>query len=424
MGVAQQVRLSGLDLSAHIRQGDRVMIGQGMAEPVTLTRHLLRSAGSLPEHKVFVGPVYSDTFDGDIPENLTIESYGAIGRASKLARSGRLSIYPTHFSSLFDDITTRRLPVDCVLLQVRPSLSGRSFNLGIARDIAYAAARRARCVIAEINHALPACNGGDIDDDLPIAGLVEAEHPPLELASPAFDEIDRQVGRNVAALIPDGAVIQIGVGTVPNAVLSALIGHRDLGLHSGAVSDGVVDLVECGAMTNTRKEIDTGVGVAGILLGTRRLYDHAHRNPGFRLAGPEETHMLAYIARLQRFHAINSALAVDLTGQVSAESVDGRHVGAVGGQVDFVRAARQSPAGRAIIALPATTRSGASRIIDRVDAVTCARADADTIVTEYGVAELRGQNLAERAQRMIAIAAPQWREELSRAWFEETRGTV
>lgn len=412
---------SALDLSALIREGDRVLVGQGTAEPLTLTRSFMRQAERLPSCNLFIGPTYSDTFSDTAPAHIAFESYGAIGAAAKLARAGRLAILPEHFSALAEEMGGPKLPVDCLLIQIRPALTGGGYNLGVARDFVIDAARHARAVVAELNPALPACHGGDIDVDLPFTALVEAEFPPLEIPPPTFGDTDRRIATNVAGLIPDGAVLQAGVGSIPAAVLQALTSHKDLGFHSGAASDGLVDLAQAGALTNACKEIDAHVSIAGILLGSRRLYEFAHRNPQLRLAGPAETHSLTRIARLSRFHAINSALEVDLTGQVGAEVAGTRHVGAVGGQVDFVRAARHSPGGRAVIALPATTRDGASRIVPQVGTVTCARSDADTIVTEFGVAELRGQSLDERAQRMIAIAAPQWREPLARAWHENRK---
>jgi len=237
-------------------------------------------------------------------------------------------------------------------------------------------------------------------------------------------ETDRLVAAQVAALVPDGAVIQTGVGAIPAAVMAALAGHRDLGYHSGSAPDGLADLVEAGVITNARKERDRGVSVTGILLGSQRLMRWADRNPLLRMAGPEESHAVRVIAGLSRFHAINSALEVDLTGQIGAEVAGGRHLGAVGGQVDFARAARWSEGGRSIVALPSVTPRGESRIVPRAGIVTCARSDADTVVTEHGAAELRGCDLDERARRMIAIAAPDHREALARAWADECRARL
>lgn len=411
---------SALDLRPFIRKDQRIVIGQGTAEPRTLTRALVAQAPALPTCRIFIGPTYSDSFPATAPETLVFESYGAIGTSSALAKAGRLEIYPDHFSGLAGAFSSRQLPADGVFLSLRPALSGSGYNLGIARDIALTAAKNARYVIAEINPWLPACHGGDIEADLPIVARVDAELPPIELTEPVASQAEQAIARQIASLIPDGAVIQVGVGAIPAAVFPALKHHRDLGFHSGAVTDGLVDLAESGALTNRCKEVDRGVSVVGILLGSRRLYDFADRNPNLRLAGPEVTHSISYIARLSRFHAINSALAVDLTGQVAAEEINGRHIGAVGGQGDFTRAAGLSPGGRSIIALPATTRNGQSRIVAQIGTVTTARSDVDTIVTEYGVAELRHCSLNERVRRMVAIAAPDWREPLSRAWRDGT----
>ncbi|MDX5356898.1 MAG: hypothetical protein LPK12_04065 [Rhodobacterales bacterium] len=412
----QAIAADRLDYGALLRAGGRVLVGQGTAEPLTLTRRLVE-APPPADVPVFLGPMWSDVWNGDVPAALRLECYGAFGAGARLARAGRLAIYPMHVSALAAAMGGAQMPVDAVLLQLRPSASGKGWNLGLGRDFVARVARTVRVVVAELNPHLPACHGGEIDD-LPLTALVEATEPPVILPTPPLSETDRQVAAHVAALIPDGAVIQLGVGTIPAAVLAALSGHRDLGLHSGAVPDGAADLIETGVLTNARKERDRGVSVFGMLIGTPRLYALADRNPAMRLAGQEETHNPAIIAGLSRFHAINSALEVDLTGQVGSEEVGGRYLGAVGGQVDFVRAAQLSPGGRSIIALPSVTPRGISRIVPRVSVATCGRADADSFVTEHGVAELRGQPLAERARRMIAIAAPEHREALERSWGE------
>lgn len=412
----QAIAADRLDFGALLRAGGRVLVGQGTAEPVTLTRRLV-AAPPPSDTPVFLGPIWSDVWDDTLPPTLRVESYGAFGTGVRLARRGQLAIYPQHFSALSAQMGGARMAVDTVLLQLRPALSGKGWNLGLSRDFVARVAQQARVVVAELNPHLPACHGGDIDA-LPLTTLVEAAAPPVALPPVALSDIDRRVAAHVAGLIPDGAVIQLGVGTIPAAVLAALAGHRDLGLHSGAAPDGVADLISAGVLTNARKERDRGVSVCGMLIGSARLYALADRNPALRLAGAEETHNPAVIAGLSRFHAINSALEVDLTGQVGSEEIGGRDLGATGGQADFVRAAPLSPGGRSIIALPSVTAKGASRIVPRVWVATCGRADADTFVTEHGVADLRGQPLDERARRMIAIAHPDHRDTLARKWHD------
>jgi acyl-CoA hydrolase len=370
----------------------------------------------------FLGPVFSDTFSGAPPDGLSFESYGAIGKVAALARSGRVDIMPMHYSALSRAFGDGSLRADCVLLQLGSPEKGSGFHAGLGNDYALLAARHARLVIAEINPDVPHTPGSALPLDLPIHIAVKAAHPPQTFDAPAAGPVEQAIAAKVATLVPDRAVLQLGVGAIPHAILPQLAGHRDLGIHSGIALDGMVDLIEKGVVTNARKEIDRGVSVAGLLIGTRRLFDFAGTSGGIRLAPPAHTHGLDSIGRLSRFCALNAAVEVDLTGQVNSETAGGRHVGAVGGQVDFVRGANASRGGRAIIALPSTASGGTvSRIVPRVSTVTCARSDVDAIVTEWGVAELRGLTLSQRAEAMIRLAAPQFRETLSRDWRNGAR---
>jgi acyl-CoA hydrolase len=408
------------DFAAMLRSGDRIVVGQATAEPLTLTRRLAGARGLPQGCTVFLGSVYSDTWAGE-PNGLAFEGYGAIGQAAKLAAADRLDILPWHYSQLARAYGDGSLRADCVMVQLATAPDG-GFNLGIASDYVVEAARNARVVIAEINRDAPLCRGGEWPSDIRIDLAVEAQHPPLELVTGEPGETDLVIAGNVASLVPDRAVLQLGVGAIPQAVAAKLGGHRDLGIHSGALFDGVVDLVESGVVTNAAKERDAGVSVAGLLIGTRRLYAYANDNAAFQLCPPSYTHAVEIMASLSRFCAVNSAVEVDLTGQVNAETVGGRYVGAVGGQLDFVRGANASPGGRAIIALPATAKAGTvSRIVPQVTTVTCPRSDVDAIATEWGVAELRGCTLSQRVERMIAIAAPQFRGDLARHWHDKGR---
>jgi acyl-CoA hydrolase len=232
------------------------------------------------------------------------------------------------------------------------------------------------------------------------------------------DAVERAVAETVARLVPDRATLQLGIGGIPDALPGALRDKRGLGLHCGIIGDGAVDLVEAGIVDNRHKEIDPGMTVAMMLVGTERLYRWADRNPRLSVRRPSYTHDAATLAQLRRLIAINSAIEIDLTGQVNAETVDGRHLGFVGGQVDYARAALRAPEGRSILALPSTTRDGKrSRIVARLadGVVTTARSDADTVVTEHGIAELAGLTVAERARALIAIAAPAFRAPLAAA---------
>ena len=244
-----------------------------------------------------------------------------------------------------------------------------------------------------------------------------------QVAAAQITPLDEAIARHCAEFISDGAVIQTGVGAVPDAILRLLHDRKDLGAHSGMFGDGLVDLAEAGVLTNARKEIDRGVSINGALIGSRRLFDWAHRNPALRMCRTDYTHSAAVMAQLSRLVTINSALEVDLTGQVNAEQSGASYMGGTGGQLDFVRAGVRSPGGHSIIALSATAKGGSlSKIVPALSGpVTTARTEVDVIVTEFGAAQLRGQTLAERARRLVSVAHPDFREELDRTAFEIAR---
>jgi len=411
------LNVADVDLASLIRPGDRVVCGQGSAEPRTLTQALVTAHARLPDVEIFLGAVYSDAFDLERTQGLRFVAYGTIGRTLALARAGRLDHLPLPYSALHQGFASGRLRADVVLIQLAPSPRGNGYCLGLSNDYVAAAARHARVVIAEVNEATPSTFGCDWDDSLRIDALVRAEHPPVERPAVAGGAAEQAIARHIAALVPDRAVLQTGIGTVPDAAMAALSDHRDLGIHSGVIGDGVADLIRAGAVTNAHKPIDAGITVTGCLFGTKPLFELAHNNKTLAVRAPDYTHGHEVLRQLTNFVAINSAIEVDLTGQVNAETVDGVVVGGIGGLPDFIRGAAAAPRGRSIIALPATARNGASRIVPQLrgSTVTVAKNDVDTIVTEFGVAELRGLTLAERRRRMIALAAPSAREELERA---------
>jgi acyl-CoA hydrolase len=281
---------------------------------------------------------------------------------------------------------------------------------------------RARTVIAEVNELVPFTPGATLPASR-IDVAVHVSQRPVEVPPDRVTDTDRAIAANCARFIGDGSVIQTGVGALPDAILRLLVDRKDLGVHSGMLGNGFAELVEAGVITNSRKEIDPGVSITGALIGTSRLYDWAHRNPAIRMCPSNYTHSGGVLARLSRLVTINSAIEVDLTGQVNAEESGSAYLGGTGGQVDFIRAGSRSTGGHSIIALPATARDGTiSRIVTALGGpVTTARSDVDLIVTEFGTAELKGQTLAERARRLVAIAHPQFREQLDRTAFEIDR---
>ena len=411
---------SSIDFAGLIRDGDLVVCGQATAEPRTLTEALVAQADSLPAFRLMVGPVFSDTFPPARGKSISYLSYGVIGQARRLAKAGRLAVIPSNYSAFCADFAAGRHCADVVLVQLACSDEGR-LSASLSNDYVIEAARRARLVIAEINPDGPWTFGAEWPEDVPIHVTVDARHPPVELPSAPLDAVSRRIAAHAASLIADGSTLQFGVGRIPDAILSSLSHARNLGIHSGLINDAVVDLIESGAITNEGKGLDAGITVTNQVIGTRRLYRFVHQNKAIAVRPASYTHSQSVLSRINRLVAINSALEVGLDGAVNSETLNGVAIGAIGGQLDFVRGANASPAGRAIIALPATASDGCSRIVAAVETVTTPRADVDAIVTEWGVAELRGQNIAERARRMIAIAAPEHRDGLSASLARRTR---
>src|SRR3954467_2261663 len=406
-----------LDFAALIRAGETVGWAEATAEPVLLTRMLGEQAALCPPFRVFFALTFASDFPSDLPD-VTVTASGGAGAGRRFFTNGAGNVIPTNISGLCDLIAAGRPRIDVVLLQgTRPHATGH-YNAGLGIECLREMMEGARLVIAQVNPALPWTNGDTLIEPGLIDILVPAEHPVLELPARPIGPVERAIAADVARLVPDRATIELGIGLIPEAVTAALGDKRGLGIHSGAIGDGVAELMREGVVDNRHKEIDPGITVMLMLMGTRRLYEFADRNPLIRIRSPRYTHDALVLGNFRRFVAINSALEVDLTGQVNAETAQGRNIGVTGGQVDFVRAANRAPEGRSIIALPATSRDRRySRIVARLPdgIVTTPRADADCVVTEHGIAELKGCTLAERARAIIAIADPAFRAELRRA---------
>ncbi len=338
--------------------------------------------------------------------------------------AGRVRFLPLHYTGFYDYLAHLE-PVDVALVQVAPpDAQGRS-SFGPCVDFAPAVLDRARVVVAEINAALPAPPGAPTIAFDRIDHAVEVDHPLVTLRTGAASEVLEQLGAQVASLIDDGDVIQIGIGKVPAAVLGRLGDRRDLGVHGGMITDEVAALVDAGIVTGARKSVDQGVVVCGVALGTEQLYAWTVERRDVEYRSVAETHDLRRIAAIDRFVSINSALEVDLLGQCNAETIGARQVSGSGGLVDYVRGARASRGGRSIIALPATAGRGrVSRIVPVLGEgtpVSCPRTDVDHVVTEHGAAALRARSVDERAEALIAIAAPEHRDALADAWAARRR---
>ncbi|AOF95022.1 acetyl-CoA hydrolase/transferase family protein [Sphingobium sp. RAC03] len=402
--------------AVHLKAGDHIVIGQACGEPTTLVEALIDQGRDIPGLSAFIATSFSGLFTPATADSFALSSMGAIGALRSMTKAGKLQVIPVHVSQVGPLITAGIIPCDVALIQVSPADKQGNHSCGLISDYVRAAVDKARVVIAEINEAVPFTPGETIPASA-IDVAIPVNRPPVEVAPAAIGPTDEAIARHCAAYIGDGAVIQTGVGAVPDAILRLLHDRKDLGVHSGMLGDGLVELVEAGVITNARKEVDPGVSINGALIGTKRLYDWAHRNPAIRMCATSYTHDAAILGRLSRLVTINSALEVDLTGQVNAEQSGAAYLGGTGGQVDFVRAGARSPGGRSIIALSASAKGGTlSKIVAQLSGpVTTARTDVDVVVTEYGAAELKGQSLAERTRRLIAIAHPDFREELDRA---------
>ena len=401
-----------------ILPGDRVYVHPGCAAPAVLTEALLRRASSLHDVEILHLLTFGKAdytlpqYDGHFRHNGLF--LGANVRDAVAA--GRADYTPIMLGEIEKLFCSHELPLDVVLMQLSPPDEYGYMSLGVGVDCTLNAARCARHVIAEVNHRMPRTLGDSFLHVSKVSAIVESDRPLLELKPEPFTDLQRRIGQHVASLIPDGATLQVGIGGIPDAVLSCLGDKRDLGIHSEMCSDGVIPLIESGVITGDRKTIHRGKIVVGFVLGTEKLFRFIHENPMFELHPTQYTNDPFIIAQNERMVAINSAIQVDVTGQVCSDSIGTRPYSGFGGQLDFIRGAARSKGGKPIITLPSTAKAGAiSRIVPVLDpgaGVVTTRADVHYVVTEYGVAYLHGKTLRQRAEALIAVAHPDFRDEL------------
>jgi len=402
---------------APIQSGQHVVVGSGAAEPQHLVEALSVRGAALADTEVLhlltlgIAPYAASKFEGALRHNALF-----IGPNVRDAVLKGLADYtPCLLSEIPSLFRTGRLPVDVALIQVAPPEDGMC-SLGIAVDIVKAAVECADYVVAQVNPRMPWTHGDSLVPVASIDAFVEFEEPLLELPPAETTAEALWIGRYVAHLVEDGATLQMGIGSIPDAVLAALGDKKDLGIHSEMISDGVLALLKKGALNGRRKTLHPGKIVASFCMGSRELYAAVDRDPRFEFYPSDYVNDPFVIAQNERMVAINSALQIDLTGQVAADSLGHRFYSGVGGQVDFIRGAARSQGGRSIIALPSSAKSG---MISRITAdlhegtgVVTTRADVDFVVTEYGIASLKGKNIRERAVALIQIAHPKFRRGL------------
>ena len=402
--------------------GMRVLLPPGCGEPAALVQEICRQSTRLPGLTLIHGIHLGDyPFARPEHEALRVATWHMSPRLQEARSRGRVEFIPIRYFDLIAALAPGGAwAPDCVLVHVAPPDAGGYLSLGVSPSVCLDAARSAPLVIAQVNPRMPRTRGHSMLHRSEIDLWVDVDEPLLSYPPPAVGESERAIGRHVAALVPDGAVVQVGVGAIPQAVLEALGDHRDLALHSLLV-DAAVSLVERGVVTGARKTFHRGRCDIGEAMGTPRLFEAVHENPLISMDSSARVHDPSLIARLDRFVSINSALEIDLTGQVTAESLGGRQVAGIGGQFDFVLAASRSTGGASIIALPSTGgRDGAlSRIVPKLGsgaAVTTPRFLADWVVTEHGAARLKGLTDVARATALIAVAHPRFRAELERGF--------
>ena len=401
-----------------IPAGKRILIGSGAAEPSHLVEEMVEHGTHLAGNEIvhlmtlgsapYVQPGLETRF------RHTAFFIGANVRSA--VQEGRADFMPVFLSEIPHLITSGRVKIDVALIQVSPPDRHGFVSLGVSVDIVRGAVDTATIILAEVNPQMPRTLGDSFLNVDRITRLIPVDAPLPERIPEAMDDVCHEIGRNVASLIQDGATLQMGIGKIPDATLAALSDRHDLGIHTEMMSDGVMDMVEAGVITGRKKSFLTGKLVTSFIMGTRRLYEWVHDNPLIEMRGSVFTNDPFQIARNDNMVAINSALAVDLTGQVAADTVRGKFFSGIGGQVDFIRGAARSNGGKPIIALPATARNGTvSRIVtcfDEGTGVVTSRGDTRYVVTEYGVADLWGKNISQRAEALIAIAHPDFRKEL------------
>lgn len=415
--MARRIAPEALELATLIRPGETIAWGQAAAEPMTLVGALLAQRHTLGGVKAFAGISWNEAIAPETTDGIAFTAYCVAGRMRLLREAGRLDPLPVHYSQLEPHLAQR---VDVLFLQLAPGRAPGRFSFGFACEYLWPLVRTARLVVAEVNDRIPSTPGlvdlGEDDIDIIVATSRDAPEPPPV----AVNDAHRAIGAVIAGLTPEGATLQVGLGAIPAACLDALAGHRHLGVHTGLFVDGLARLIETGAVDNSRKPFDAGVSVAGLITGTAPTHALCAAPDLIRLAPTSHTHSPLALARIERFTSINSAIEVDLTGQINAETAGRRYVGAVGGAVDFARGAALSPGGLPICALQAARRGRDGALVSAITPrlsgpATIGRADAGVIVTEFGAADLRGRSLAERARALIGVAHPDLREDLERA---------
>jgi 4-hydroxybutyrate CoA-transferase len=413
-----------------IESGNRVFLTGNCSIPEVLLGALVKRAPELENveitHALTMGS--ADYVSPEMDGHLRVNTLFIGGNVRQAVQEGRADFTPVLLSEFTLLFKRGILPLDVALVHLSPPDEHGFCSFGVESGLTKTPAESARIIIAEVNQQMPRALGDTFIHVSKLNYIVPVDYPLMEMpmSEGGPSEIAQEIAKRIAELIPDGATMQMGIGAIPDAVLSFLYDKKDLGIHTELFSDGVIDLVDAGVITNARKTLHPGKITAGFVIGTRRLYEFIHDNPIIELHRTEYVNDPFVIAQNERQVAINSAIEVDLTGQVCADSIGPKLYSGVGGQLDFMYGAARSKGGVPIIAMPATARAGVSEVkqgklsrivpmLKRGAGVVTTRNHVHYVVTEYGVADLYGKSIRQRARALIDVAAPQFRDELERA---------
>ncbi len=410
--------LSAKEAVQHIPSNSRVVLGHAIAEPLVLVEAMVDNKAEYSDveivHMLAMGKSEYTLphMDGHFRHNALFVG----GSTRDAVNTGRADYTPCYFTEVPRLFKEGILPVDVALVHLsRPDENGYC-SFGVSVDYSKPAAEAAKIVIAEVNDQMPRTMGDSFIHISDIDYIVETSYELIELQPPKIGDVEKAIGENCAKLVEDGSTLQLGIGAIPDAVLLFLKDKKDLGIHSEMFSDGVVELVEAGVINNSKKTLHNGKMVVTFLMGTKRLYDFIDNNPEVAFYPVDYVNNPYVIMKNDDMVSINSCIQIDLMGQVVSESIGLKQFSGVGGQVDYVRGASLSKGGKSIIAMPSTASKGKiSRIVPMItegSAVTTPRNDVHYIVTEYGIADLRGKSLRERAEALIQVAHPDFREGL------------
>ncbi|WP_300692543.1 acetyl-CoA hydrolase/transferase C-terminal domain-containing protein [uncultured Oscillibacter sp.] len=415
----EERKISSDEAVRHIKSGNRVVIGHACGEPSHLVDALVSHAEDYENveivHMVAMGKC--EYCQPGMERHFHHNAYFAGARTRDAINTGRGDFTPCCFYQV-PQLFHTTMPVDAALVTVTPPDENGMVSLGVSVDYDYEAVMTAGITIAQVNDQMPFTYGKLIPVEK-ITYFVEHSSPIIQLSPPKIGPVEEAIGAHCASLVRDGDTLQLGIGAIPDAVLNSLKDKKDLGIHTEMFSDGVVELAEAGVITNRAKSLHPGKYVANFLMGTKRLYDFVDHNPDVLVLPVDYVNNPIVIGQNDNLVSINSCVQVDLMGQVASESIGTKQISGIGGQVDFVRGAAFSKGGRSIIAMPSTVKGTTSKIVPMLDVgvtVTTSRTDVDYVVTEYGIAQLKGRSLRERAKSLTQIAHPDFRGELREAF--------